>query len=59
MVDCRTARQVAEWNPQGKRRSGGPVITWNDRIRVSTQRRNFKDEEYFDRELWHKKKLCR
>jgi hypothetical protein len=28
MEDCRTARQVAHWNPQGKRRRGRPVKTW-------------------------------
>jgi hypothetical protein len=28
MDDCRTARQVADWNPQRKRRRGRPVNTW-------------------------------
>jgi hypothetical protein len=46
MEDCRIARQVAEWNPQGR-----PVNTWKDVIRVSVQRRNLKDGECFDREL--------
>jgi hypothetical protein len=55
MEDCRTARQVAGWNPQGKRRGGRPVNTWKDGIRDSMQRRNLKDEECFDRELWRKK----
>jgi hypothetical protein len=30
--DCRTARQVAEWNPLENRRHGRPVNTWNDEI---------------------------
>jgi hypothetical protein len=55
MEDCRIARQVAEWNPQGKRRHGRPVNTWRVGIRDSMQRGNLKDEEYFDRELWRKK----
>jgi hypothetical protein len=54
-IDCRIARQVVEWNPQGKRRRGRPVNIWNDGIRDSMQRRNLRDEECFDRELWKKK----
>jgi hypothetical protein len=50
-----TARQVAQWNLQGKRRCGRPVSTWKGEIRDSMQRRNLKDEEYSDRELWRKK----
>jgi hypothetical protein len=48
MEGYRTASLIAEWNPHGNRRRGGPVITWKDRIRDSTQRRNLKDEECFD-----------
>jgi hypothetical protein len=48
MEDCRIARQIAEWNPQGKMRRGRPVSTWKDGIRNNTQRRNPKDEEYFE-----------
>jgi hypothetical protein len=33
MVDCRTARQAVEWNPQGKRKRKRPVNTWKDGIR--------------------------
>jgi hypothetical protein len=55
MEDCKTDRQVAEWNPQGKMRRGRPVNTWKDGIRDSAQRRNLKDEDCFDRELWRKK----
>jgi hypothetical protein len=51
MDDCRTARQAAHWNPQGKRRRGRPVNTWKDGVRESMQRRNLKDEECFDRDL--------
>jgi hypothetical protein len=54
MEDCRTARQVAEWNPQGKRRRSRPVSIWKGGIRDSMQRRNLKDEECFDRKLWRK-----
>jgi hypothetical protein len=52
MDDCRTARQVSDWNPQGKRRRGRPVNTWKDGIRDSMQRRNLKDEECFDLQIW-------
>jgi hypothetical protein len=45
MEDCKIARKIAEWNPQGKRRHGRPVNTWKDGI---MQRRNLKDEECFD-----------
>jgi hypothetical protein len=57
MDDCRTARQVAHWNPQGKRRRGRPVNTWKDGIRDSMQRGNLKDEECFDREIWKTKNM--
>jgi hypothetical protein len=33
MEDCRIARHVAEWNPEGKRRRGRPVNTWKDETR--------------------------
>jgi hypothetical protein len=55
MEDCRTARQVAEWNLQGKRRRGRPVSTWKDGIMDGMRRRNLKDGECFDRELWRNK----
>jgi hypothetical protein len=45
MDDCRIARQVAEWNPQGKKRRGRPVSTCKDGIRESMQRGNLKDKE--------------
>jgi hypothetical protein len=57
MEDCRIAKQVAEWNPQGKRRRSRPVSTWKDGIKDSVQRRNLKDEECFAREVL-KKKSC-
>jgi hypothetical protein len=57
MEDCRIVRQVAEWNPQEKRRRGRPVDTGKGGIRDSMQRRKGKDEECFDLEVW-KKKLC-
>jgi hypothetical protein len=34
MEDCRIARQVAEWNPQGKRRCSRSVNVWKDGIRA-------------------------
>jgi hypothetical protein len=55
MEVCRTARQVAESNPQGERGRGRPVNIWKDGIRESMQRRNLKDEERFDREIWRTK----
>jgi hypothetical protein len=54
MKDCRTARQVVEWNPQGKRRRGRPVNTWKGGMRDSMQRRYLGDGECFDRDLWKK-----
>jgi hypothetical protein len=42
MEDCRIAKQVAECNPQGKRRCGRPVSAWKDGIRDSMQRRNLR-----------------
>jgi hypothetical protein len=46
--DCRLARQVAEWNPQGRRRGGRPVNAWKEGTEESLQRRNFNDDECFD-----------
>jgi hypothetical protein len=42
MEDCRIARQVAEWNPQGNRRRGRPVSTRSYGLRVRKQRRNLR-----------------
>jgi hypothetical protein len=36
---------------------GRPVNTGRDGIRDSMQKRNLKDDEYFDRELWRKKNM--
>jgi hypothetical protein len=55
MEVCRIARQVAEWNPQGKRRRGRAVDKWKEGIWDSMQRRNLKNEECFDLEGWRKK----
>jgi hypothetical protein len=55
MEDCKIARQVAEWNLQGKGRRGRLVSMWKDGITDSMQRRKLKDEECFDREVWMKK----
>jgi hypothetical protein len=57
MDDCKIARQVAEWNPQGKRRRGRPVNTLKNGFRDSMKKRNVKVEECFDLELWRKKSV--
>jgi hypothetical protein len=44
--------KIAEWNPQRKR----PVNRRKDGIRDRMQRRNIRDEECFDGEIWRKKK---
>jgi hypothetical protein len=54
MEDCEIAIQVAEWNPQGKRRRDRTINTLKVWIRGSMQRRNLKVEECFDREIWRK-----
>jgi hypothetical protein len=45
--DYRIVREVAEWNPQGKV-GAADQSAWKDGFRNSMQRRNLKDEEYFD-----------
>jgi hypothetical protein len=42
-------------NQRGKGGTADQYNTWKDGIKDSMQRRNLKDEEYFDRELWRKK----
>jgi hypothetical protein len=65
MEDGKIVKQVAEWKPQGKRKRGRPANTWKDGIRESMKRRELKDEECMDRDLWRRKimslgwgKLC-
>jgi hypothetical protein len=58
MEDCRIAKRVAERYPQVKRRGSRPVNMWKVGIRNSMHRRNIKNEDYFDKELWKKKKMC-
>jgi hypothetical protein len=55
MEDGKTVKQVAEWKLQGKRKRGRPVNTWTDGIRESVKRRELKDEECMDRDLWRRK----
>jgi hypothetical protein len=55
MGDCKIGRQVAEWNPQGRRRPSRQVNAWKVEIRDSMQRGKLKDGECFNRELWKKK----
>jgi hypothetical protein len=56
MEDGKTVKQVAEWKPQGEKKRGRPVNnTWKDGIRKSMKRRELKDEECMDRDLWRKK----
>jgi hypothetical protein len=43
MEENRTARRIAEWNPQWKSRRG----TWEDAIRIVRQKK-----KPFDREFW-------
>jgi hypothetical protein len=38
-------------------RRGRPVNMWKDGISDSMKRRNLKDEEYFDCELWRGEKV--
>jgi hypothetical protein len=55
MEDGKIVNQVAEWKPQGKRKRGRPVNTWKDGIRESMKRREIKDEEFMNRDLWRRK----
>jgi hypothetical protein len=40
---------------RGERKRGRPVNTWKDGIRESKKRRQLKDEECMDRDLWRRK----
>jgi hypothetical protein len=53
--DGKTVEQVAEWKPQGKRKRGRQINTWKVGIRESMKRRELKDEECMDRDLWRRK----
>jgi hypothetical protein len=55
MKDGKIVKQVAEWKPQGKRKRGRPIDTRKDGIRESIKRRELKDEECMDRDLWRRK----
>lgn len=45
LKDSRTALQVAEWNPQWRRRRVRPVNTWTGGTVDNTHRIYLKDEE--------------
>jgi hypothetical protein len=55
MEDGTIVKQVTELKPQGKRKRGRPINTWKDGIRESTKRRELKNQEYMDRDLWRRK----
>jgi hypothetical protein len=52
MEDCKIARQVVGWNPQGKMWHGRKVSTWKVGIGDRMQRRDLEDEECSDLDLW-------
>jgi hypothetical protein len=55
MEDGKIVKHVAGWNPQGKRKQGRPINTQKDEIRESMKRRELKDEECLDGDLWRRK----
>jgi hypothetical protein len=55
MEDGKIVQQVAEWKPQGKRKRGRTINTLKDGIRESMKRRELKDEECMNRNLWGRK----
>jgi hypothetical protein len=55
MEDGKMVKHVAERKPQGKRKRGRPINTWKSGIRESMKRRELKDEECMDRDLWRRK----
>jgi hypothetical protein len=55
MEDGKIVKKVAEWNPHGKRKRGGPINTRKDEIRESMKRRELKEEECVDRDLCRRK----
>jgi hypothetical protein len=51
VLGCRFTVQVAECNPQVRRRCGKPSNTWKCGVTEIMQRKDLKDEKCFDAEL--------
>jgi hypothetical protein len=57
MEEERIPKQVMKWNPPGRRKPGGPKLTWMEEIRGLMGKKGLVEEDWNGRDEWRKKIL--
>ena len=55
MEEGRLPKEVMKWSPPGRRKRGGPKLTWAEGIRGLMGEKGLMEEDWNDRGNWRKK----
>ena len=55
MEEGRLPKEVMKWRPPGRRKRGGPKLTWAEGIRGLMGEKGLMEEDWNDRSNWRKK----
>jgi len=55
MEEGRLPKKVMKWSPPGRRKRGGPKLTWAEGIRDPMGGKGLMEEDWNDRGNWRKK----
>ena len=55
MEEWRLPKKVLKWRPSGRRKRGGPKLTWAEGIRGLMGEKGLLEEYWTDRSKWRKK----
>jgi hypothetical protein len=55
MEEGRLPKEVMKWRPPGRRKRGGPKLTWAEGIRGLMGEKGLMSEDWNDRNYWRKK----
>jgi hypothetical protein len=55
MEKGRLPKEVLELRPSGRRKRGRPKLTWAERIKGMMGEKEFKEEDWTDRNNWRRK----
>ena len=57
MEEGRLPKQAMKWNPPGRRKRGGPKLSWAEGIRGMMGEKGLVEEDWNDGDEWRKKIL--